>query len=234
MGACDQPTNNNMSSSFVDTVPSEATSYATCTGNQESCDVELLVADRMTANNLSLVKCTQSGTNTARAYSVQYTDTMQTGVQTINVLQDTLVVTATQPGANALSLDTAIVGDLKTFQYNGVCALEESDIRVVSENSSGVRLACVPFTISGGTSKPVDGCRYSCGGGANINVNVFVSEVCSAHLPSLSPGVTLVLRGQCDNLEEDGCTCSIETPPYLNTTTTPDDLPQPRMYYALS
>ena len=216
----------------MESAPSTAIPFATCTGNQEACRVELLSADRMTTNNLSSVKCTRSGVNTARAYSTRYKDAQKTSVQTINVLQDTLVATTSGSRAPALVLDNAVVGDLKTFQYNGTCALKSSNIRVVSEDASGVRNNCEPFQPKH-DSVQTDGCSYFCSGTSNTNVTV--SDACGVHLRSLSPGVVLVLRGECNVSGSQECSCAIETPPYTSTAVDVDgELPQPHSYYAVS
>lgn len=223
MGGCDRTTD------IMQSPPPTAIPFATCTGNQEECSVELLSADRVTANNLSSVKCTRSGTNTTSAYSARYTDASQTGVQTINVLQDTLVVSAQGPSVPAVALNAAVVGDLKTFQYNGVCALEPTGVRVVYDSASGDRTNCLPFRLE--EAVDTGGCSYTCD--ETPNTNVAVSSVCSAHTQSLSPGVTLVLRGMCNVFGEKDCTCAIETPPPHPDADTTGALPQPHAYYAV-
>lgn len=222
----------------VTLTPSYATQIPVCMHQNESCGVVVTKETRdMVLGNLNSTKCTLSGTNTTNAYSVRYTTPSRTNVQTINVFRDDVYapsLSSNDQQSNDVEIEAAVITDLKTFEYNGTCALQTSDIQVFDQVSDNDRVPCVNFQLTGNTSK----CLYNCQGSQNNNVDI--AAVCAAHLRSLSPHTSLVINGACNKYGssetiEAPCECVIETATPPNITIFPDaSIPQPASNSALA
>ena len=104
----------------VTVTPPAARKFPTCMYSKtEACSVAITAETRdMVLGNLNSTKCTVSGTNTSNAYSVRYTSPSKTNVQSVDVFQDDIYATSSTDDQHNVEIDMAVIGDLKTFEYN--------------------------------------------------------------------------------------------------------------------